>query len=37
MGEECKVEWHCVDEIEKSPQGKHLYTRSYVQPEQEGR
>lgn len=32
MGEECKVEWHYVDQIETSPQGKHLYTRSYVQP-----
>ena len=33
MGNECKVEWHYVNEIDKSPQGKHLYTRSYVQPE----
>ena len=37
MGDECKVEWHYVDEIDKSPQGKHLYTRSYVQPEKEHR
>ena len=33
MGEECRVEWSYVEEIEKSAQGKHLYTRSYVQAE----
>ena len=33
MGTECTIEWCYVDEIDKSPQGKHLYTRSYVQPE----
>ena len=32
MDEECRVEWQYVDQIETSPQGKHLYTRSYVQP-----
>ena len=37
MGNQCKVEWCYVDQIETSPQGKHLYTRSYVQPEQAGR
>ena len=36
MDDECNVEWSYVDEIETSPQGKHLYTRSYVQPEQAG-
>ena len=33
MGEECRVEWCYVEEIEKSAQGKHLYTRSYVKAE----
>ena len=37
MGEECGVEWLYVDEIDKSAQGKHLYTRSYVQPVHAGR
>ena len=37
MDDECSVEWRYVDQIETSPQGKHLYTRSYVQPEQAGR
>ena len=32
MGESCKVEWRYVDQIDTSRQGKHLYTRSYVQP-----
>ena len=36
MGEECKVEWRHVDEVEKSAQGKHLYTRSWVEPERAG-
>lgn len=32
MDDGCNVEWDYVDQIETSPQGKHLYTRSYVQP-----
>ena len=30
MGQQCNVEWHFVDQIDKSPQGKHRYTRSYL-------
>ena len=32
MGQQCNVEWDYVDEIDKSPQGKHVYTRSYLHP-----
>ncbi|MXY57660.1 MAG: phenylacetate--CoA ligase family protein [Gammaproteobacteria bacterium] len=32
MDDGCNVEWQYVDQIETSPQGKHLYTRSYVSP-----
>ena len=30
MGKDCVVEWRCVDSIEKTPQGKHLYTRCLI-------
>ena len=30
MGSDCKLEWEYVDSIEKSPQGKHLFTRCLV-------
>ena len=33
MDDECNVEWLYVDKIDPSPQGKHLYTRSYVLPD----
>jgi hypothetical protein len=31
MSQACKVTWRFVDEIEKTPQGKHLFTRSLVE------
>jgi len=30
MGQNCKIYWDFVDEIPKTPQGKHLYTKSLV-------
>lgn len=30
MGENCQVKWHAVEEIPKTPQGKHLFTISHV-------
>ena len=30
MGVDCEVEWQYVDSIEKTPQGKHLFTRCLV-------
>jgi phenylacetate-CoA ligase len=30
MGADCQVIWEFVDEIPKTPQGKHLYTRSLI-------
>ncbi len=36
MGDEYNVEWRYVDQIETTAQGKHLYTRSHVQPGRAG-
>ena len=30
LGEDCKIIWEFVDEIPNSPQGKHLYIRSFA-------
>jgi phenylacetate-CoA ligase len=30
MGEDCQIEWHQVEEVPRTPQGKLLYTRSLV-------
>jgi acyl-coenzyme A synthetase/AMP-(fatty) acid ligase len=30
MGADCQVIWEFVDEIPKTPQGKHHYTRSLI-------
>ena len=31
MGDSCRLEWEYVDSIDKSPQGKFLFTRCLIQ------
>jgi phenylacetate-CoA ligase len=33
MGVDCRIEWHTVDSVPRTPQGKLLFTRSLVHAE----
>jgi hypothetical protein len=33
MGADCRIEWHAVDSVPRTPQGKLLFTHSLVHAE----